>query len=261
MTGFDPVWLALREPADHAARAPALLDAAARAAGSAGRGPLVVDLGCGTGSNMRALAPRLAGAARWRLVDNDPILLAEAARRGAAGADTVSADLNDVASLPLDGATLVTAAALFDLVSETWLRRLVGRVAAARLPLYAALTYDGQTDWTPPHPSDRAMHAALDAHQRTDKGFGPALGPAAASCLGALLRDHGYSVRTAESPWRLGPADAALIVATTAGYTAAALDLGLADPASAARWQAFRIETAPAGTMLVGHTDLLATPG
>ena len=52
MGGFSPEWLALREPADHAARNPQVL--AAVGAHFAAKGSLtVVDLGCGAGSNLR----------------------------------------------------------------------------------------------------------------------------------------------------------------------------------------------------------------
>src|SRR5438874_8082377 len=65
---FSAGWLALREAADHAARS----DRLARAAAGAirGRTPVrIVDLGCGTGSNLRYLAPRLPPPQRWLLVD------------------------------------------------------------------------------------------------------------------------------------------------------------------------------------------------
>ena len=58
MSGFSPEWLALREPADTRARDPGLLGALA--ASLAGRDSVeVVDLGCGTGANIRAIAPEL----------------------------------------------------------------------------------------------------------------------------------------------------------------------------------------------------------
>lgn len=257
MSGFDPSWLALREPADHAARAPELLRAAVAAAGAE---PLVVDLGCGTGSNLRALAPRLPAPQRWRLVDNDPALLAEAASRAPAGAETVAADLRLVDDLPLGGATLVTASALFDLVSSDWFDHFAARLAEARLPLYAVLTYDGDTRWAPPHPLDPVMHRALNEHQRTDKGFGPALGPAAADHMRHRLDSLGYDVSVADSPWALGPGMADLATAVNAGYARSAVALGMATPMESEEWLTFRREAAHAGSMLVGHRDLLAVP-
>src|SRR5262249_41692123 len=73
---------------------------------------------------------------------------------------------------PLD---LVTTSALPDLVSPEWLDRLVAEVAARRLPFYAALTYDGRAVAAPPQRFDDELLAGFNLHQRTDKGFGPAL--------------------------------------------------------------------------------------
>ncbi|MGH6901583.1 MAG: SAM-dependent methyltransferase, partial [Geminicoccaceae bacterium] len=72
MSGFDAAWLALREPCDNAARSAAL---AGRFAAALGAEPRLVDLGCGAGSNLRYLAPRIRGPQRWRCVDHDPVLL------------------------------------------------------------------------------------------------------------------------------------------------------------------------------------------
>ena len=60
LSGFAPDWLALREPYDHAARSAALAD---RFAAAVGATPHLIDLGCGTGANLRYLAPRIAGRA------------------------------------------------------------------------------------------------------------------------------------------------------------------------------------------------------
>ena len=67
MTGeFSESWLSLREPADAAARS-------AELAGMLPEGIHTVrDLGCGTGSLARWLAPLLPGAKRWILMDRDP---------------------------------------------------------------------------------------------------------------------------------------------------------------------------------------------
>ena len=74
----SPDWLALREPADAAARAADLVDRVRRRL--AGDAPAVIhDLGSGTGSMGRWLAPRLPGPQHWVLYDRDADLLARAA--------------------------------------------------------------------------------------------------------------------------------------------------------------------------------------
>lgn len=250
---FALEWLDLREPADHAARDPSLLDAAA-AFLMAAEAPLVVDLGAGSGSTLRAFGARVAGA-RWRLVDRDRALLGAAAAR--AGAETVEADLRAVDSLPLAGARLVTASALLDLVSAAWVERLAG-LLAADVGLYAALSYDGTVIWEPALREDAAVLAAFNAHQRGDKGFGPALGPDAGRHLARVLEERGFAVATAASPWQLGPEQWQLQAALAEGIGAAAAESGVV----AGGWVQARREAAMAGvsSCIVGHLDVLALP-
>jgi hypothetical protein len=251
MTGFAADWLALREPADRAARDAGLT--AALGAWAGGRALEVVDLGAGSGSTLRALAEVLRGA-RWRLVDDDADLLgralASAAALGAAAAPVqvdLAARLDDAFAPPPD---LVTASAFFDLVSAAWIDRFVAAAAAARAAVYAALTYDGREEWLPPHGDDGAVRDAFLRDMRRDKGFGPALGADAGAYLAGRLNAAGYDVRTAPSPWRLAaPADAALI---------AALADGSADAARAS--EGWRSARRAAASVEIGHVDVLALP-
>jgi hypothetical protein len=240
---FEPAWLALREPADAAARDVGLLEEATALVGDG----LGLDLGCGTGATARAFG---AGP-RWRLVDRDRRLL-ELAAAGCPGAEAVEADLAAVDRLPLDGVALVTASALLDLVSQAWIEALSGRLADAGVPVYAALSYDGTVAWDAPEPGDAAVVAAFNRDQRRDKGLGPALGPAAPAALARALAARGYRVRTAPSPWRLGNAEAALQAALVEGIAEAA-----AAPAS---WRQARLAASAASRCTVGHVDLLAVP-
>lgn len=257
MTGFAPDWLDLREPADMAARDARLLRLAAGIAALRPYLP-IVDLGCGTGSTARAMGAELPAAARWRLVDNDPSLLDLASERLGDRAERVVADLLDVESLPIDGASLVTGSALFDLVSADWVARFVARLARTGAPLYAALTYDGRSEWAPPHSADNAILEAFNRHQRTDKGLGSALGPDAPEVLAAALEGHGYRVETAKSDWQLGPAEAALIAEHARGVAGAAIEAGI-DRTIADDWLRSRTAVDAAASAMVGHVDLLAT--
>ena len=252
--GFSASWLALREPADHAARDQGLLRAAVQAAGA---DPVIVDLGSGTGSTLRAFAPHLGGPARWRLVDHDPTLLAHAAQSADGLATTHQIDLRDLEALPLDQASLVTASALLDLCSEAWVRGLAQRLAARSLPFYAALNYDGVMHWSPPALADADVTQAFNRHQRGDKGFGPALGPDAASAIADIFGAAGFTVLRAQSPWQLGPEDAALQRDLLAGIAQAAAEAG---ETAAPDWLRTRLDALPQAQCHIGHLDILALP-
>jgi SAM-dependent methyltransferase len=277
VSSFPAAWLDLREPADRRARNPILLAALARR--FARHDPVgVVDLGCGTGSNLRAVAPVLSARQRWSLVDHDPALLAAARERLAAWGDTRNGTVADLALVhggrslvigfheadfaadletTLPEADLITAAALFDLVSVVWIRAFAAAVATRRAVFYAALTYDGRESWSPPHPADGAVIAAFRAHQGGDKGFGHAAGPGATDALVEAFLAAGYRVRTAESPWRLGPGDEQLIRDRAQGMATAVRETGRVPDRDVRSWLAAR---AAGATGRVGHTDLLAFP-
>ncbi len=248
---FSPDWLDLREPADRAARDPALLAEAVRFTSLVPEAPLV-DLGCGTGATLRAFG---ADGARWRLVDHDPVLLARAALR--TGGEPCVADLGALDQLPLVGARMVTASALLDLMPLWWIQSLADRLALDRIGAYAALSYDGTLEWGPSLPGDARIRAAFNRHQLRDKGLGPALGPAAATVFAEAMERRGYEVRLARSPWRLGPGQAALMRELNNGIAMAAGETGLAE---AGGWAQARRASGASGRMLVGHVDVLALP-
>lgn len=250
---FAITWLDLREPADHAARDKDLLS---RAINHVGRvpTPAIVDLGAGTGSTVRAFG--LPGVA-WTLVDADAGLLDEADRRLRPRVAVAAMDLRDVAQIPLTGARLVTASALLDLTSAAWIDALAERLGAAQIGIYAALSYDGNMAWSPADPHDAAVTRAFNAHQRSDKGFGPALGPAGADALVEAMRARGFRVWSRPSPWRLGAAETALQEQLLRGIAAAAADAGYAE---AIDWLARRLSAAASAVCTIGHTDVLALP-
>lgn len=276
MSGFSPEWLALREPADHRARDLALAQKLSeRFAGKAAIE--VVDLGCGSGSNIRATYALLGAAQHWTLVDYDPRLL-EAARTTLAGwadkAETTpsalllskagkqltvrfrQADLNRDLDFALgEKPHLVTASALFDLCSAAFIDAFAAAVAARGAAFYTVLTYNGVQDWTPAHTDDAKFAAAFHAHQTTDKGFGASAGPAAPAALAAAFEKQRYAVSEGDSPWRLGAGDQRLIDELAAGFAGAVGEIGKVAAASIDSWR--RIARTGA---VVGHTDTLALP-
>ena len=280
MTGFSAQWLALREPADHRARDVSLRDKVVHDLAHLARvrqGPInLVDLGCGSGSNLRALAPHLPATQHWTLVDYDPALLSAAKAALMRWADKIiseqetlvvlknrkhisidflcedlSSNLEAVLSRPMD---LLTAAAFFDLVAESWLERFCGLLSA---PLYTVLTYNGQEVWSPPQPADVAMLNAFHAHQQTDKGFGAAAGPTAAGVMETLLKARGFAVSSAQSPWKLDASDRTLIEQLAIGSAGAVLETKQVSVEEVSAWKQSR---SLAQTCEIGHTDLYARP-
>jgi SAM-dependent methyltransferase len=264
LSSFAADWLALREPYDHAARSSRLAD---RFAGALGSSPRLIDLGCGAGANLRYLAPRLAQPQDWLCVDRDRDLLARAEarldrwRREVGWRGSLRFEALDLATgldaLALDGAA-VAASALLDLTSAAWLDVLAAR--CRRTPVLMALSFDGRLEWRPALAEDDLVRDRFVAHQRSDKGFGPALGPDAAAHLAGRLAASGHRVATARSDWQLGPADRALVAATLEGVIAAAA--AIADDRRLARWAGERRRLLAEGDagLVVGHLDLLALP-
>ena len=299
MTGFSADWLRLREPFDHRARATAAgaLDLRGRLARWRGRAPdkalAVVDLACGHGANLRELAPGLGGAQRWRLFDHDPALLAAvpqtlsqwALRHGylftldgtAGGLPAICiagpdfhveavchrVDLaRDLATLDFSDTPLVTASALLDLVSASWLQTLVRKSQAARAALLFSLTVDGRTMWDPADRDDERVHGLFSQHQRRDKGFGPALGPEAAATALHQMAGAGYETVQVQTDWIIDGAQAqAMQLAMVEGMAAAALEQSPAEQGAVLAWQARRRAGIGSCRLRVGHVDIAATPG
>jgi SAM-dependent methyltransferase len=265
MKPFSADWLAAREPHDARARNPAVLDALAAAVAELSS-IAIVDLGCGTGSALRAIAPRLPVRQHWHLIDNDLGLLERAARLDPPSGvmiTTKAVDLVRDLEATLDGPVdLVTASALFDLVSGPWLERFVLETAARRLPAYIALTHDDNIAVEPSDPLDDAVIAAVRRHQVRDKGFGPALGPGAAKAAVACFERAGYRVTQGRSDWRLAPDDRGMQTAVLEAWAGAAGEAGALPLADAAGWLTRRRDLVAAGrsALRLGHVDFLALP-
>lgn len=263
--------MALREPADARTRdraAPALLPPLLEHLGTTGppdRELRIVDLGSGTGANLRWLAPGLPSPSnqQWVLVDHDPGLLA----RSPVQATALRADVADLRRVltELGRVDLVTAAALLDLLDLPQLTAIVEAVVAARVPALFSLSVTGEVTVNPADASDRPLAAAFDAHQQRDGQLGPRAGSATAG----LFRDRGWSVLEVPTPWQLtSDADADLIDAWLVGRADAAVEHQPDLAAEAAGWLTRRraqLRAAGSGRVgaveaLIGHVDVLALP-
>lgn len=262
-------WLALREPADAAARAEALVELLGGARPSTGRW-VIHDLGGGTGAMGRWLASRLPGRQQWIVHDRDPDLLEVAAAdlpgpAADGAAVTVATKRTDITGLrpgDLADATLITASALLDLLTGDELAHLVSIGAARGRPMLLTLSVVGHVALTPREPLDRRMAAAFDAHQRRATVAGPLLGPDAVARAVQEFAAVGSEVVVRASPWRLGALQADLAAEWFNGWVAAACEQEPELVTEADGYVRRRLAQAAAGGLgvVVDHADLLALP-
>jgi SAM-dependent methyltransferase len=284
---FDGEWLALREPFDALARDAGL---AARLADALPARPRLLDLGAGTGSLLRWMAPIIGRAQAWTLVDADPALLDLAylttgamAREqgwGATWAGTKAmlvhtphgawrlegriADLREAPrGLPLEAVDAVVNTALCDLVSADWVGRIAAACAARRLPFYAALNVTGRERFAPPHRDDALVARGFARDQARDKGFGGmALGAKAPAAIAAAFAAQGYTVLRAPSDWVIPRAAPRMALKLSDGHAFAALRHERRGARRITAWMMDRVRQARDHRLSarVGHLDLLCLP-
>jgi hypothetical protein len=278
-------WLALREAADWSARSELLARRVGDALAPAGtvRG---LDLCTGTGSNLRYLLDRLPGRQQWLVVDHDPALLAEVPTRLSAWAHvkscTVTTDrrrshvrgdrvdaqvetrqmnLERLDAAIFAGRNLVTASALLDLVSESWLRLLADRCQAARAVALFSITYNGQSSCDPAEPEDEMVRELMNQHQRTDKGLGgPAAGPEGGAVAERVFKEAGYQVERASSDWLIEPREREFQRQLIEEWAHAASEIAPRQGSAIANWLKRRLAHVDAGCsrIVVGHVDMAA---
>ena len=265
----SPEWLTLREPADAAARARDLVGHLRRALPATGR-RVIHDLGCGTGAMGRWLAPRLTGPQHWVMHDRDEDLLeiaaadppGRAADGGPVSVEATPSDITRLGPADLDGATLITASALLDLLTAEELEGLIGVCAGAGCPLLLTLSVVGRVGLVPADPLDHRVASAFDAHQRRATERGRLLGPDAVALAVKEFGRRGAEVFVRPSPWRLGASQADLAAEWLAGWVAAACEQQVELTAEAAVYTRRRLAQATAGQLrvTVDHADLLVLP-
>lgn len=262
-------WLALREPADAAARAEDLVEVLRRHLATGHR--VIHDLGCGSGAMGRWLAPLLPGPQHWVLHDRDPDLLeaagadppGRASDGGAVTLETRRSDINRLHPDELAGATLLTASALLDMLTLDELSGLVRLCVAAGCPALLTLSVVGHVELTPRDPMDDRLTDAFNGHQRRMIDTGRLLGPDAPVAAAEEFIRLGARVLERSSPWRLDASQTDLAIEWISGWIAAACEQEPDLAAWAGDYRRRRLEQARAGqlTVVVEHADLLALPG
>lgn len=275
---FAPDWLTLREEVDFTFRSQQLPGKAAQWLSARTQAPRLVDLGAGRGSNMRFLAPFMPLPQHWTLIDHDAALLEEArasanslADQSAITLETLCVSLDSLDHPPLQSAHLVSASALLDLVSQTWIETLVTHCTTHQQALLMALSVTGEWGFTAADSEpladdeDHWLQALFIAHQQRDKGLGEALGGQAHGALVSALEQANYQVEQVETPWLLGAGNRShqpLMTALINGWTEAATEQAPEAATRIAEWRERRTQAVASGELgiWVGHCDLLATP-
>jgi hypothetical protein len=265
----DGEWLALREPADALARSVELVDALLPLL-PRGRTLVVHDLGSGTGSMARWLAPRLPGPQHWVLHDRDAGLLERAPSYPLPAAsdgspislETRQDDITLLDDSVLREADLITASALLDMMTAPEIERLVEACVRAGCPVLMTLSVVGRVELEPVEDLDGGLTAAFNDHQRRTTAHGALLGPTAAAAAVAAFEAAGHEVAMRDSPWLLGADYPALVTAWLTGWVGAAVEQ---DPDLAGDAEPYfrrRLQQLADGTLAlrVHHEDLLAVP-
>lgn len=284
--GFSAEWLQLREPADHRARSTLLTQLLLDWRRDKER-MNIIELGAGTGSNLRYLCPLLGHQQHWTLFDHDQSLLEQlphlltpwAQQQGIhilatretirLESDTFSAQIhwqqkdlaNELNAIAQDKVHLITASALLDLTSAAWLEQLARLCIDKHCASLFVLNYDGTLQWHEKLPDDELLNQLLNEHQLTDKGFGNALGPQAHHYIAEQLR-RAQHVTTQSGNWVLDQQQSALQNELLTGWVKAAMEQDTTRKPVIQAWAESRRLAIKQGHsyLSVGHTDVLSLP-
>ena len=261
-------WLALREAEDARARS---ADLALAIPPLLRDGPHTVhDLGSGTGSLMRWLAPLLSGGQTWvlhdwnasltdRALDGPPPLdgddRAVAIRTRVGELDRLTAD-------DLRGASLVTASALLDVLTAAEAHAIVDACVQVGAPAFVSLSVTGEVELRPWDALDKRVSDAFNEHPRREVTGRRLLGRYGAPIVRGLFEQAGWRVRQARTTWRLDDGEPALLREWFDGWVDAAEEQSpeLAD--ALAGYRALRNGQLDRGELsaVVYHLDVLAWP-
>jgi len=270
MPRVSATWLDRREAADASARAVDLVEHL-RSGLPANARLVLHDLGCGTGSMGRWLAPQLPGPQHWVMYDRDAELLeyaaagmpVEAADGAKVTVETHQRDITQLMAEDFDEAHVVTAAALLDLLTASEVEQLAAACAAAGCAALVTISVIGRVELDPAEPLDSAIDEAFNAHQRRQVAGRALLGPDAVRVMEAAFARLGMVTTVRPSPWRLGPHDPVLLSEWLTGWLGAACEQQPTLTVAAAEYAARRHEQIAQGRLsaVVHHLDLLARHG
>jgi hypothetical protein len=261
-------WLALREPEDADTRS---RDLALASAALLPDGPITIhDLGSGTGSMMRWLAPLLPGPQTWILHDWNADLIEQAVDgahpldrdNSAVSVNSQTGNLADLRPTDLAGASLVTASALLDVLTSRETHAIVSACVGARCPALLSLSVTGDVRLSPRDELDAVFEQAFNAHQLREANNRRQLGRHAAPIARGLFTQAGWRVRESTTVWRLDHRLAGLLREWFEGWVDAAVEQDPTLRAEAERYRGLRLAQIDRGELVahVRHLDLLAWP-
>lgn len=280
---FNAEWLALRERFDARARSRAL---AHDFAGMLPDRVTLLELGAGTFSLFRWLAPIVARPQHWICVDNDADLLqrgleltaawgrrlgytVETSEDGARlalhtpnGVWTIKPAQYDLEELDLsalvpDRVSGVMCSALLDLLSDDWLSELVYSLEG--VPFYAAMTVTGGIWHNLQDRDDALVLKGFHRNQIGNDTQRDALGPHAMSAVARMAAFLGLNHAWHRSDWTIGPRDRAMLRHVLAFHAGGARNALPQHRARIDTWEARRNRHVDAGrlAMRVAHRDFL----
>ena len=157
----------------------------------------------------------------------------------------------------------MTASALLDLVSASWLRTLINRCHIAGAAILFAITYNGSVSCSPAEHEDEQILKLFNLHQQTDKGLGGrAEGPNATTCAINYFSEVGYQVQRESSNWTLGTKDQAIQRQLITGWGKAVKEIAPETESMIKSWETRRLAHVDANRskIIVGHDDVAALP-
>jgi len=219
---------------------------------------------------MRWLAPLLPGPQTWVLHDWSPSLT-ERAIDGPRPVDQdnepidVSAQVGQLADLQasdLQGASLVTASALLDVLTSREVHAIVDACVASGCPALLTLSVTGFVELNPFDERDDAFRRAFNAHQLRITDGRRLLGRYGALVARGLFTEAGWHVRSSVTTWRLNDAEPRLLREWLDGWIGAAVEQSPELQDEAVRYREWRVAQQGRGELsaIIRHVDLLACP-
>ena len=95
---------------------------------------------------------------------------------------------------------LISFSAVLDLMSKSTINNLLKKVQSD-CPLYLSLCFNGKVKWTPSNTMDKYILSFFNNHQRSDKGFGIALGSNSIEYISNKANKADLTVIIKNSPW------------------------------------------------------------